>query len=96
MREEHEIRTKNEINPDSLTRWLYESAMDKSERTNRRMFILVIVLALMLFISNLAWIIYENQFEEISIEQEVDTGEGDAVVAGGDIYGYGKAESEDP
>ncbi len=91
MREEDKEVTKG-----NLTYLLYESAMAKSERSNRRMFILVIILAAMLFISNLGWIIYENQFEDISIEQEVDTGEGDAYVAGGDIYGAGKAESEDP
>ena len=91
MREEDEKSSKG-----NLSYLLYESALAKSERANKRMFILVIILTLMLFFSNLAWIIYENQFEDISIEQEVDTGEGNAYVAGGDIYGAGETDNQDP
>jgi len=87
MREEDKESSKG-----NLTYLLYESALAKSERANKRMFILVIILTAMLFISNFAWIIYESQFEDYYLEQEVDTGEGDAYVAGGDIYGTSKTE----
>ena len=50
----------------------------------------------MLFITNAGWIIYENQFADEVITQEVDTGEGMAIVSatGDAIYGEGKADSK--
>lgn len=63
----------------------------KHERT--LWFIVVIVLLLLLFGTNAAWINYESQFtdeEKTEITQDIDTTEGAAYVAGiGDVY-YGK------
>lgn len=77
----------------SMARWLFESALARLERTNKRLFVLLIIIATMFFASNVAWVIYENQFEDVRVEQEVDTGEGDAYVAGGDIYGSDKTNN---
>ena len=38
----------------------------------KRMWIALIVLIGLLFISNMAWLIYESQFETISYEQDGD------------------------
>ena len=74
---------------------IYESGFTRAERTNRRLWILCIILVILLTLTNGAWIYYEHQFEDISIEQEVDTGNGDAFVAGDNInYGESKAEDQ--
>lgn len=67
---------------------VHESEMARQERTVRRLWILCIVIFLAFVLSNVAWIVYENSFEDIAVEQEVDTGEGAAYVTGiGDING---------
>jgi hypothetical protein len=61
------------------------------------LWILLIILACMLLGTNAAWIVYESQFQTVEVAQEVDTGEGDAFVAGyGDVnYGESQADSQD-
>ncbi len=74
----------------------FESVTTRLERTNGRLWILCVVLTVLLFATNLAWVIYDNQYiDEMSVEQEVDTGMGDAFITGiGDLnYGEDKANS---
>lgn len=77
--------------------FVHEAEMARQERTVKRLWILCIVMFLALVISNAGWIVYENQFEDMTIEQEVDTGVGDAMVSGfGDInYGTGETDGTD-
>lgn len=72
---------------------VYEQSQVRSDRVNRRLWILCIILTIFLFGSNAGWIYYENQFDDTTeISQEVDTGLGDATVIGvGDNYGENKA-----
>ena len=75
----------------------YESGMMRLERANKRTWIICIILIIALVASNLAWIIYERQFETEQItqevEQDINTGDGDATVIGiGDNYGESEAE----
>ena len=72
----------------------HEGAMARAERTIKRLWILILVLILCLVGTNAGWIIYESQFTDEIITQEVDTGDGTAVVSGtGDaIYGESKAD----
>lgn len=79
---------------------VHEGDMTRLERTNRRLWILSIMLVLLLVGSNAGWIWYENQFQEVEtvttqeVDQDVDTGNGDATVIGiGGIYGAGETES---
>ena len=46
--------------------------------------------------SNIGWLVYESKFEDTVVTQDIDTGEGDAVVSGtGDInYGEDKTDGE--
>lgn len=62
----------------------HEADMTRMERMNRRLWILNIILILILLATNAGWLIYENSFEDVytSVDQEVDTGEGDATVIG--------------
>ena len=77
----------------------HEGDMVRMERSNRRLWVIILVLIAALIITNGAWIYYENQFtDEVSIEtkQDVETGDGDAFVSGiGDInYGTSETNSE--
>lgn len=73
--------------------YAHEAEVVRLERNNRRVWILCIVIFLALILTNAGWIYYENQYEDITVSQDVDTGEGDAVVSGvGDIYGEGQAD----
>lgn len=73
---------------------VHESDMARLERTIKRLWVLLLVVIVLLVGSNIAWIVYESQFEDVSVEQEVDTGDGDAFVAGvGSIY-YGESQAK--
>lgn len=42
----------------------HESAMARAERTTRRLCALILTLILLLFASNLAWVLHEKSFED--------------------------------
>ena len=42
----------------------HESAMARAERTTRRLCALILTLVLLLFASNLAWVLHEKSLEE--------------------------------
>ncbi len=71
----------------------FEAAQSRLERIIKRQWILCIILIILLVGSNIAWLIYESQYEyyETSIEADQD-GDGINIVGGGDVN-YG-AESE--
>lgn len=72
---------------------VYEAEQARHERDKRRWFIIVLVLILLLFGSNAAWIAYESQFEDIVVTQDVDTGNGRSIISGvGDIYGESETD----
>lgn len=73
-----------------------EMIFARFERTNRRLWILCIILIFTLIATNAGWLYYESQFvtEETTVEQEVDTGDGDAIVVGvGDYNGESETDS---
>lgn len=53
---------------------VHENLRAQSNVDKRRLWIIVIILIVLLFGSNLAWLVYESQFENYTVEQEVDTG----------------------
>ena len=72
--------------------YVYEGAQARLERSNKRLWILAIILIAALILSNVAWIVYESQFQTITEESvEIDAtqdGGGVNIVGGGDInYG---------
>lgn len=78
----------------------HEADMARQERTIRRLWILVLVSIFLFVGSNLAWIIYENQFEDVAITHEVtqDTDDGgnntyNGTIAGGDYYGETESQN---
>ena len=71
---------------------MYASSM---ERTIKRLWITIILLIVLLVGTIVAWIIYEAQYTDTEVTQEVDTGNGNATVSGtGDIYGEGETDSQ--
>lgn len=71
--------------------FIYESTMARMERTIKRLFVLCIILIAVAVFSNLAWLRYESQFEDIvatqEITQDVDSGVGgDAIINDGVHY----------
>lgn len=79
---------------------VHESTMARCERHKKRLWIVILVLIGALIASNLAWIIYESQFETVTttteeyydIEQEADGGgNNNSIINGGVVNG----ETED-
>lgn len=74
---------------------VHESSMARMERTIKRLWILLILMAFFLVGTNMAWIIYENQFEDVVTTQEVTqhTTDGDNNFAGGDLIGNAEGKN---
>ncbi len=74
----------------------HEGDMARMERANKRLWVVIIILIVALIGSNAAWIYYESQFiDEVSVEQDVDTGMGDAFVNGIGDFNSGQSETKD-
>lgn len=50
---------------------VHESVMARSERHNKRLWIVILVLIGALIGTNLAWIVYESQFEDVVTTEEI-------------------------
>lgn len=51
---------------------VHESEMARSDRREKRLWIVIIILISALFFSNIGWLIYESQFETYYYEQDGD------------------------
>ena len=63
----------------------HEAAMSRFERANKRLWIVIILLIILLVGSNVAWLIYESQFEcyeETTVTQEAENDGGDIILNG--------------
>lgn len=76
---------------------VHEGALARLERVIKRMWVLVLSLIILLFVSNAAWILYESQFSDIvtTIEAEQD-GSGVNIVSGGDLEYGTEGENNNP
>ena len=82
----------------SIPYFAHEGDMNRLERANKRMFILIIILIVALIGSNAGWIYYENQFEDVITTQTItqDSGDGGTNTYNGDFIGgdyYGETDS---
>jgi len=73
--------------------FLHEGEMSRMERANKRWFIAFMIVLVMFFVTIAAGIIYESQFDKMVITQDVDTGEGAAVISGTGDANYGENPS---
>ena len=77
-------------------RYVIDMITSQMERTIRRLWILCIILTALLVGSNIAWLVYESQYETVAqvattnqeVQQENDSG--DNIMVGGN---YGKADN---
>lgn len=81
--------------------YVIESSMSRLERSNRRMWILCIIMFVSLVISNCCWIWYESQWEDVVTTQEItqdvtqDSGDnGYNNFIGGDAHGYTESKTD--
>ena len=80
----------------SIPFYAHEGVVSRMERANRRLWILCMILVLLLAGTNGAWVYYESQFtdETLAVTQDVDSGDGDAIVNDGvHINGESTADS---
>lgn len=84
-------------NEKTIPYYAHEGVVARMERANRRLWILCIVLILLLAGTNGAWIWYETQFENVvtsnEVTQDIDTGEGDAIINDG-VHINGESETD--
>lgn len=74
---------------------VHEGILARFERINRRLWVLVVLLIALLVGSNIAWLVYESQYqktESTTVTQDTKGGDGDNSFVGGDVNG--KADSE--
>ena len=78
-----------------ITYFQHESILAHMERTNRRLFILCLILILALIGTNGAWIYYESQWQYTQESTQIDAEqEGELNIIGGGDVTYG-TESKD-
>lgn len=66
------------MKPENIPYIVHEDQMVRQERTIKRLWILCIIIFLALICTNAGWIVYESQWEDQVITQEIkqDSGEG--------------------
>lgn len=79
-----------------IPRVVFESEMARWERNFKRLVIIILALIVLLVGTNIGWMVYESQFEDIvvstqDVEQQADGGDNHFI--GGDYYGNA-AESQ--
>lgn len=89
----------NEQESAMIPYFAHEGEMNRAERANKRLWVIIIILIVALVGTNAGWLIYENSLETYYVEQDVKTDSGNSVVSGtGDaIYGNTyPSDCEDP
>ena len=68
---------------------VHEGAMSRMERVNKRLIAIIVLLIVLFVSSNIAWMVYESQFEMCNVEQDVDqeNEQGNNIFVGGDLNG---------
>lgn len=69
--------------------------MARLERANKRLWILLILVIVLLCASNAAWIWYESQFEDVVVTQENEDGYNSFIGNDGDIFNYGQTNDSE-
>lgn len=80
---------------DQIPYTVHESDMARMERTNKRVWILCIILIAMLLGTNAGWLWYESQFDyyETEVTQENENGYNNYIGNDGDIHN-GETDSQ--
>ena len=79
-----------------ITTAQHEKEMTRMETANKRMFIAFLIVLVMLFATNIAWVIYESQFQDVVVTQEADTWDGGSnYMNGTGEFSYGTRTPDD-
>lgn len=71
--------------PENVPYLSHEAEMARAERTQKRLWITVLLLIVLLVASNAGWMYYENQFEDVvTTSYEADASDGGNAVANGE------------
>lgn len=77
---------KDELKPDKVDFYMYESEMSRAERHSKRWMYAFFVAFVVLVVSNIVWICYENQFvDELTVTQDVSDGNNNYIGNNEDI-----------
>ena len=81
--------------PETIPYVVHESDVARLERTIKRLFILCVLLIIVAVGTNIYWIWYENQFEDITttVTQDVDAGEGGNAVINDGVHVNGESKA---
>ena len=74
---------------------VHKGALARLERVIKRMWVLVLSLIILLFVSNAAWIWYESQLNEIRIEKDNESDYNNFIGNDGDIHN-GETDNNNP
>lgn len=87
----------NKTYPETIPYIVHEDHMVRQERTIRRLWILCIIIFIALVGTNAGWIVYESQWEDQVITQEImqDSGEGGSNTYNGRMVGVDNGEADD-
>ena len=68
---------------------VHEGAISRMEQVNKRLIAIIVLLIVLLVSSNIAWMVYESQFEMCNVEQDVDqeNEQGNNIFVCGDLNG---------
>lgn len=64
----------------------HEREMTRLETANKRWFISFLIVLFMLFGTNIGWVIYESQFQDVVVTQEDVNSSNNFIGNGGDVY----------
>ena len=84
--------------PVNISYIAHEADMARMERIVKRLWILLIISLAALIGTNVAWVVYEAQFQTVDVTQEVEQqadGNGDNHFIGGDAYGTSEGDYKD-
>lgn len=73
----------------------FEFTVEKISQANKRMLIIIILLIVAFVGSNIAWLLYESQFETESYQVMADDGNANYIGNDGDIFNGSECYSEE-
>lgn len=82
--------------PATISFFEHEQEIFRLERANKRLWIFGLIIFAAFVISNLIWLQYEMQFEDVvaTITQDLDSGEGGTATINGDVNINGENQTD--
>lgn len=85
-----------EKRPENIDYYTYEEAMARAERHVTRWIAAFVIAFFALIGTNLGWIIYESQYQDVVVSENTQDGDGINLIGGGDVnYGTDTTNGQD-